>query len=267
VPPDPGALVRISELKKMLRPETVLVSVMYANNEIGTVEPIREIAKTVRHIRKERSMFPLIHTDATQAANYVSLRVPSLGVDLMTLNGSKIYAPRGTGALFIRRGVILAPIFHGGLQEGNVRPGTEHLAGAVSFAEALHITQKISEKESKRLRALQDFFFKELLKSFPDTIINGSREFRLPNNIHVTFPGFSSETLMLYLDARGISVSEKSACKADSGEPSHVLAALGTVSEDVAGSIRFSMGRTTTKEDIKKTIVALKEIRALLKKE
>jgi cysteine desulfurase len=267
LPVDSDGVVVISELKKLLRPETVLVSVMYANNEIGTVQPIREIAKTIRHFRKEQGVFPLFHTDATQAANYLSLRVPPLGVDLMTLNGSKIYAPRGTGAFFIRRGVELAPLMHGGLQEGSIRPGTEHVAGVVSFSEALIATQKISEKESKRLKIIQEYFFRELFKAFPDTISNGSREYRLPNNVHVTFPNFSSETLMLYLDARGISVSEKSACKASLEETSHVIAALGRKNSGISGSIRFSMGRTTTKEEIKKTIAVLKEIRALLKKQ
>jgi cysteine desulfurase len=263
-------IVDITEFKKLLRPETVLVSIMYANNEIGTVQPIREIAKVIRHFRKIQNSklkavsFPLFHTDATQAANYLSLRVPTLGVDVLTLNGSKIYGPRGTGALYVRRGIMLAPILYGGEQEGNRRPGTEHVPGAVAFAEALVQTQKVSLKEATRLAHIQKFFFSELFKVFPDIEINGSQKERLPNNVHVTFPGFQSEILMLYLDAKGIFVSEKSACKSESAEPSHVIAALGKISRSTDGSIRFSLGRTTTKDDIRSTVNALQEIRTIL---
>jgi cysteine desulfurase len=264
LPVDNEGIVLVQELKKMLRPETVLVSVMYANNEIGTIQPIREIAKTLRHARKEKGMFPLLHTDATQAGNYLPLRIPPLGVDLMTLNSSKIYGPKGVGALFVRDGIILSPLMHGGIQEGGFRPGTENVAGCVAFSRALAITQSMMKKESERLSSLQNFFFNELSKAFPDSVINGSRALRLPNNVHVSFPEISSETLTLYLDARGIYVSEKSACKASMEEPSHVITALGK--NTGMGSIRFSMGRSTTRNDIKRTIAALKDIRALIGK-
>ena len=185
----------------------------------------------------------------------------------MTLNGSKIYGPKGTGALFVSKSVAFGSLFHGGLQEGNRRPGTENVAGSVAFSEALTITQKMKEKEVQRLRKLQTFFFTKLKALFPDIEINGSQDERLPNNVHVTFPGLESETLMLYLDARGISVSEKSACKSESEEPSHVIGALGKKDGGRSGGIRFSLGRTTTKNDIIGTLKALEDIRALLHEE
>jgi cysteine desulfurase len=271
-PVDTEGVVIVSELTKLLNKNTVLVSVMHANNEIGTVQPIKEIAKTIRHFRKQLAVsskkvvvFPLFHTDATQAPNYLEIGVEKLGVDLMTLNGSKIYGPKGVGALYVKRGTPLRSVFSGGLQEKGLRPGTENLPAISAFAVALTIAQKIRIRESKRLQKIQTIFIKKLKQLFPQLIVNGSLVQRLPNNVNVTIPPYESEKLVLYLDAQGIYISEKSACKSTEPNASHVLESLG-VSDTTAGSIRFSMGRTTTISDISYVVASLKKIVEILNK-
>lgn len=265
-PVDTDGYIDLLELKKLITKDTVCVSVMHANNEIGTVQPIKEISKIIRQERKQRDTdFPIyFHTDACQSFVYKSISVEDLGVDLLTINSSKIYGPKGVGALYKKRNVALAPLFHGGVQEFGLRAGTENVPLIDAFSFAVEINEKIKEKESKRLSKLQTFFVGQLQKNFPSVVINGGLTDRLPNNVNITLPGFSSESLVLYLDSAGISVSEKSACKSDEEESSHVIQAISGNKDSTSGSIRFSFGRSTRKKDIKKILITLKRITNLL---
>ena len=256
-----NGIVDPKEIKKALTDRTMLVSVMYANNEIGTIQPIKEIAKEIRHFKKNKnSNFPLFHTDAVQATNHLDIFTPRLGVDLMTLNGSKIYGPKGIGALYVKRGTAIMPMMTGGDQERGLRAGTESAPLIAGFAEALLIARDEQQKESRRLAKLRDAFVKDLTTKIPNTVLNGDATIRLPNNVNVTIGGVESELLVIYLDAAGIAGSAKSACKATDPSPSHVLAAIGHDANAKEGSIRFSLGRQTTSADLKKVIVELKKI-------
>lgn len=297
-------IVDPKEIKKALKENTVLVSVQYANNEIGTIQPIREIAKVIRNYRKEKiekgrpfngtlvrhdsAESPLFHTDAAQAIQYCNINIQQLGVDLLSCNGSKIYGPRGSGVLFKKHGIPFTPVFYGGHQEGGVRPGTEDVASAVGLAKAFDITRAVADTETIRLTEIRDYFIDKLYKIIPDMVLHGSAIEHLPNNINISIPGYNSETVVIYLDAHGIRVSEKSACQSDSGVDSYVLEALGyarmvsparqslgvggsqTLSVPIpsgTGSIRFSLGRSTTMSDIDHTVATLRDILKLLKSE
>ncbi len=263
---DGNGIIKLDELKKALRKETVLVSVMYANNEIGTVEPIHEIAKIIRAWRKQNETpFPYFHTDACQAANYLSLHVERLGVDLLTLNGSKIYGPKGMGALFVRRGVPLSPLMYGGGQERELRPGTENVAGIVGLTEALKIAEKIKEKESKRLTTLRNHFISSVLNKIPGALLNGDPIMRIPNNMNISIPGIESDYLIIELDAHGISASARSACKSMDEEGSHVIMALGRGTIGTESGVRFTLGRSTTKKDTDYVIGVLPQLVKKLK--
>ncbi len=274
VPVDERGIVSVENIKKALRPETILVSAMYANNEIGSIQPIAEIGKMLLKWRKEQgSAYPYFHVDACQAPNYLSLNVEQLHADLLVLNGSKIYGPHGSGVLFKRRGVEFEPIMYGGGQEFGLRPGTEDVVRAVGFSEALASAVAMQEKEMKRMAELQDYFWKEIQKKIDGVKLNGpviarsevratkqskiaslpatvARNDRLPNNLNVSFKGCDAEALILYLDAQGIQCSTGSACTTDSLEPSHVLKACGYSEERAKSSVRFTLGRSTTKKDI-----------------
>ncbi|HAT68302.1 MAG: hypothetical protein A2481_01920 [Candidatus Yonathbacteria bacterium RIFOXYC2_FULL_47_9] len=248
----------LKELRKLITPETVLVSVMYANNEVGTIEPIRDIAKEIRHARKvNESLYPYFHTDAAQAANYLDLNVLSLGVDLMTLSSGKTYGPRGISALFVRRGVNVSPLMYGGEHEQGRRAGTEAVALASGFAEALHVAQKMKVKEFTRVQKIRDAFAKAILKKIPGSTINGDPEHALPNILNISIPDVDSEALVIYLDAAGVAVSGKSACTSASGESSHVLTALYGAQKGEKASVRFSLGRDTKKQDLDYVIKVL----------
>lgn len=255
-------IVDVKKLREALRPETVLVSVIYASNEIGVIQPIREIAKEIRHYKKHvlgnhESKYPLLHTDASQAPLYEDINLQTLHVDLMTLSSEKIYGPHGVGMLFVRTGTKLEKIIMGGSQEFDLRPGTENIPGISGFAKTLELAVTERESESARLREIQNYCFSELEKNFSGKfIVNGSRESRLPNNVNITFSNFDSELLVIELDAKGISVSEKSACNTEDTE-SYVIESLR--SSDT-GSIRISFGHTTRKNDIDCIIKSLQEI-------
>ncbi len=266
-------VINLEELKNALTMETVLVSVMHANNEIGTIQPIEEIAKIIRKWKKEHrgvirteksegdARYPLFHTDACQAANYCALRIPKLGVDLMTLNAAKVYGPKGIGLLYALRGVPLTPMIIGGHQERGRRAGTENVSGIIGFAHALHLAQVAREEESLRLSAIRDAGFALLEKITPHLVVNGSKTLRLPNNINFSIKGVDHEFLALALDARGFAVATKSACNELDAETSHVLESLG--GENKSG-IRLSLGRSTTLADIEAFAEALKEILATM---
>lgn len=256
LPVSQGGQVGVAELRKALRQETILVSVMYANNEIGAILPIADIGREILKWRKVRGTpYPYFHTDACQAAAYLDLNVEKLHVDLMSVNGSKIYGPKGIGILYKRRGVEIESLMYGGGQEFGLRPGTENVAGIVGFAKALSLVQREREKEWRRVEKLRDYFWQELQKSIGGVKLNGPQlektgVRRLPNNLNVTIPDIDAEALILYLDAIGVQCSSQSACSTDSDEVSHVLLASGLSTVEAKQSIRLTLGRGTTRNDI-----------------
>lgn len=245
--------ININEFKKALRPDTVLVSIMYANNEVGTIQPIGEIGREIlKHRKDNNTTFPYFHTDACQAAEYLTLDVEKLHVDLMTINGSKIYGPKGIGLLYVRRGVRLKPQVLGGAQERHLRAGTENVPAIIGLSRSLEIAKQDGQKENERLIKLTNYFFKELEEKIPKIKLNGPPigEARLPNNLNIAFEGVEGEALLLYLDEYGIMCSNGSACTSESVEPSHVLIAIGKEAKSAQSSIRFTLGRGTGKDDI-----------------
>jgi len=256
---DPEGLLDLEKLKQAITDKTILVSIMYANNEIGTVLDIKEAAKICR----EKGI--AFHTDACQGANYLTMDVRELGVDLMTLNGSKIYGPKGVGILYKKKDIKIEPIVYGGGQEFNLRSGTENVANIVGFAKALKETTMHKEEEIKRLTGLRDHLIEELLK-LPETKLNGHPKTRLPNNVNISFLNIEGESLILLLNEDGIFVSTGSACTSSSLEPSHVIVALGLPHELGHSSIRFTLGKDTTKEDIDYVIEKVKPHVEMLRK-
>lgn len=241
----------VEALKGLIDDATVLVSSMYANNEVGTVQPIREVSHLVQAIRKTRlaagNTTPLyLHTDACQAANYLDLHVARLGVDLLTINGGKIYGPKQSGALYVKGGLQLTPLIDGGGQERGLRSGTENVAANIGLARALDMAQSMRHDEVARVQALQTIFFKLLDQKLPQASVNGSLKYRLPNNVHLTLPGTDNERLLTQLDEAGVIAAAGSACSASNDTPSHVLRAMGLSDNDAQASLRFTMGRSTT---------------------
>lgn len=262
--PDRDGLITADQVIEALREDTILVSVMYANNEIGTIMPIAEIGKKIGAWRKEHSRPELVfHTDACQATGYLDLDVSRLGVDMLTFNGSKMYGPKGIGCLFVRRGLKLQPLQFGGAQERMIRPGTENVAGIVGMAKALELAQADKETEVQRLSDLRDRFIEAIQSSIAKTRLNGSTSQRLPNNVNISFMDIEGEALVLYLDSKGIYASTGSACTSASLDPSHVILALGLPYEVAHGSIRFTLGRSTTWEDL---AYVVEELPALVQK-
>lgn len=281
IPVEENGIVNPKDIRMALRPETILVSVMYVNNEIGTIQPLHEIAKMLRYYKKEvgrtQYSFPYLHTDACQGAQYCSLRAISLGVDIMSLDGSKIYGPRGCGVLYVRRGVSMHSIGYGGDQESGIRPGTENVASAVGFAKALADCQKNSDgerdTESARVQKLRDDLLvhiqAELGKKNIQISVNGDMHNRVPNNINICLPGIDSEFAVLKLDAHGIAVSSVTSCRSKKEDSSsYVVEALERVTDDVSriydkdkdghrktcsrSSLRITLGKYTTEKEIAK---------------
>jgi cysteine desulfurase len=251
VSPDRDGLIDPDKILEAITPQTILVSVMYANNEIGTIQPIAEIGNRIQKYRQDKNVPHLVfHTDACQASGWLDLNIEKLHVDLLTLNGSKMYGPKGVGLLYAKRGTKLEPLLYGGAQEKGIRPGTENMAGIVGMAKALEIVEAQRITESARLIPLRDHLIDGILQSVPRTRLNGHRTHRLPNNVNVSFIDIEGEALLLYLDAAGVYASTGSACTSASLDPSHVILALGFPYEVAHGSIRFSLGHTTTKDDM-----------------
>ena len=287
VPVEASGIVDPKKIKQAIKTNTVLVSVMYVNNEIGTIQPIQEIAKEIRHYRKNISEkvgpfdkvrpFPVFHSDATQAVNYLPIKVEKLGVDLMSFNGGKIYGPKSVGVLYIKRKTSLDPILWGGSQEFGLRPGTENISVIAGLAKALNVVEKTKEKEVKRLTKLRDYFVEKLfvLQKKQENFLsfNGDLKNRLPNNVNITISKIPSDLLVLEFSARGIYLSEKSACKSGEKAGSYVIRALHQESgkpsickKNDGGSLRFSFGRQTTKADIDHVLKSLSEILEKLKR-
>jgi len=257
-----NGIVSSRKIKEAIKENTVLVSVMYANNEIGTIEPIREIAKMIHaHKKESRKTFPYFHTDAAQAANYLDLNIEIMRVDLMTLDGSKIYGPKGVGVLYAKKGLELRPYIHGGGQERGLRSGTENVPAIVGIASALSLTQEMREKESARLVKLRDFFIAELEK-IPGLTVNGDKNARLPNNINICVRGLDAEFAVIQLNEKGIACSSVSACKnLSENSASYVIEALGEKGKECStSSLRLTLGRYTTKSDVEYALKIIKKI-------
>ena len=256
--------VRPQDVEAAIKENTVLVSIMYVNNEIGTIHPIKEISRIVRskkyQILDTKYEIPAVHTDAAQAPNYLDCDVENLGVDLLTFSGHKVYGPKGIGGLYIKKGTQIAPIITGGNQESGLRCGTENVPYIVGLGVAIEIAKKTQDKESVRLKKLQDYFIDEVLEKIAGSALNGSRENRISNNANFLFPGVSANNLLIALDREGIAASSGSTCTIKTVTPSEVLTAMGRREEEAKQSIRFTFGRETTKKDVDYTISALEKI-------
>jgi len=254
IPVRADGIVDIDALERLIDDDTILVSVMYANNEMGAIQPVHEVSQLVSKVRDARrkagNTLPLyLHTDASQAANYLDLHVSRLGADLMVLNGGKVYGPKQTAVLYARTGLATA-----------AHSGTENVSGVVGCAAALELAQTMRHDEARRLQTLQKLFFDLLAEKIPTSLINGSLRHRLPNNVHVTIPGQDNERLLMALDEADIMAAAGSACMASSEEPSHVLKAMGISETNAQASLRFTMGRGTTEAEIRRTVDVLAKL-------
>lgn len=268
-----NGIVKVNDLREALTENTILVSVMYANNEIGTVQPVKEIGRAIEEWKKEHgrthTSYPYFHIDACQAANYCNLDVVRLRAHLMTVNSSKVYGPKGVALLYKREGIVIEPVSFGGGQERSLRSGTESAALVYSFGIALKEAYEVQEKESARLRALRDYTKEKLAHTLPSIIFYGAWDdpkknnemIRLPNNINCRVPGISSEEMILRLDAKGFAVSHKSACASRETDGSYVVMALGVKEEEAMENIRISLGRSTTKKDMDALVLAMRDIK------
>ena len=256
---DENGVLKLDELKKAIRPTTILISVMFANNEIGTIQPIKEIGQ----IAKEHGI--LFHTDAVQAYGHVPINVDELNIDMMSASGHKINGPKGIGFLYIRTGVKIRSFIHGGAQERKRRAGTENVTGIVGFGKAAEIAAASMEERSKYESELRDYLMDRVMAEIPYARINGSRENRLPNNANFSFQFIEGESMLIMLDDKGICGSSGSACTSGSLDPSHVLLAIGLPHEIAHGSLRLTLSEETTKEDIDYTVDNLKAIVARLR--
>jgi cysteine desulfurase len=262
LPVDENGLVKVGELKKLIKDNTCLVSVMLANNEIGTVQPIMEIGQLLASLNKTRKQKIYFHTDATQAPAYVDCSVGKLVVDLMSLSAHKIYGPKGVGALYVKKGTPISPLMYGGGQEKKFRSGTYNVPGIVGFGEAIKLIadQKSRAAEIKRVKNLRDDLIRRIKKAIPNCRVNGDLKNRLPNNVNFVFPGVEGESVVLMLSQKNIMASTGSACSSGSLDPSHVLLAIGLPPEMAHGSLRLSLGRFTKKTDIDAVVKILPPI-------
>ncbi len=254
VPVDGRGLLKIDELKKAIRPDTILISIMYANNETGVIQPVAEIGK----IAREHKIY--FHTDAVQAVGKIQINVEKDNIDLLTLSAHKFYGPKGIGALYMRKGVVIDPLIHGGGQELNLRAGTENAAGIIGLAKALELANAAMEQESVREAKMRDRLEKGLIAAIPEGFVNGTGAPRLPNTLNLIFKYIEGESMLLFLDQKGIAASSGSACTSGSLDPSHVLLAMGVPHEFAHGSLRFSFGQRNTEEDVDKVLQVLPPI-------
>ncbi len=254
---DERGIISADVVKKAVTPKTRLVSIALANNELGTIQPLREIAAIVRAERQRRlasgDNTPIyLHSDASQGAGQIDIHVSRLGVDLLTLNAGKVYGPKQVGLLWAASHVRLAPQIVGGGQERGLRSGTENVAGTIGFARAMELAKRHRKSESERLRKLRDMLQAELTEAFADAIISGNQKRRLPGHLHISFPGVDAERLVFALEMRGVLVATGSACAANKGTRSHVLTAIGLAPEVADGSLRLTLGHLSTEENTKK---------------
>ncbi|MQF89467.1 MAG: cysteine desulfurase NifS [SAR202 cluster bacterium] len=260
LPVDADGMVLPEAVYNAINERTTLVTIMYGNNEIGTINPISEIAKTIKKRAGELSRTIVFHTDAVQAAGYLSLEVAELGVDLLSLSGHKFHGPKGTGVLYIKRGTPYLPLIHGGGQERERRSGTENIPGIIGLSLALDAANSAREETSQRCSALRDQIIESVLEQIPGSRLNGHATQRLPNNANFSFTGVEGEPILLGLDMAGIAASSGSACSSGSLEPSHVLLALGQSAEIARGSLRLTLGRDNTEEEVEYLLGVLVEL-------
>ena len=251
---DKDGFINLSELENSIKPNTILISIMFANNEIGTIEPIREISK----IAKKHNI--IFHTDAVQACGNVDIDVRKLGIDMLSLSGHKLYAPKGVGALYVKEGIEFEKFMDGGHQERDKRGGTENVAEIVGLGKAAELAKNNMEKYQEHLRTLRDYYIKNIEEKITDAKLNGPRENRLPGNANFSFPGINGEELLIHLDERGICASSGSACTTGSMDPSHVLVAIGLDKNMSKGALRTSFGEENTLEDVDFLVDSLVEI-------
>ena len=259
LPNDETGLVDPDDLKKAITDKTILVSIMHANNEIGTIEPVKDLGAVCREAGV------VFHTDAVQTFGHLPIDVMDMNVDLLSASAHKLYGPKGVGLLYIRKGVKLTPLLHGGDQERRRRASTLNVPGIAGFSQAVELAEKEMLSESVRLTALRDRFIRELLEMVPESRLNGHPVLRLPNNVNISFAYIEGESMLLNLDMEGIAASTGSACTSSSLEPSHVLTACGLPQVLAHGSLRFTTGRGTTKEEIDHVIKVLPPIIAKLR--
>jgi cysteine desulfurase len=244
LPVDRDGLVNVEDVRRAIRPETVLITIMLANNEIGTIQPIEEIGK----LASEKGI--VFHADAVQAAGKISIDVEKLGVDLLSISAHKFCGPKGVGALYVRKGTKLDPLMYGGHSERDRRPGTEDVAAIAGMGKAAELAHKNLPAEGERLRMLRDRLERGLLDRVPQSWVNGARAPRVPNTSNLTFPFIEGEAMVIALDLKGIACSMGAACSSGAVEPSHVLMALGLAAEDARATLRLSLGHQTTEEEI-----------------
>lgn len=254
LPVDERGFVNPKDLAEAIRPDTTLVSIMFANNEIGTIQPIKELAA----IAKEKGV--VFHTDAVQAMGNIDVKVNDLGIDLLSMSAHKFYGPKGVGALYIRKGVRVDNFIHGGAQERNKRAGTENVAGVVGMAAALKLAYENLDEYNSHLRKLSDRLIDSVMERIPHVRLNGDREKRLPGNVNLSFQFIEGESLLLMLDMKGIQASSGSACTSGSLDPSHVLLAIGLPHEIAHGSLRITFGEKNTEQDVDYIVDNLVEI-------
>ena len=259
LPVDENGLIDPAEVEKAIRPDTVLISIMLANNEIGTIQPIAKIGE----IAKKHQV--TLHTDAVQAVGAISVDVNELNVDLLTLTAHKIYGPKGIGALFVRKGTRIKPLIHGGSHERNLRAGTESVVQIIGLGKAAEIAQRELKEDRERITKLRDYIISEVLEKIPHSRLNGDSVHRLPNNVNMSFSFLEGEALLLMLDMKGIACSSGSACTSGSLDPSHVLLAIGLDHETAHGSLRITLGRHSTKVEADYLIQELPPIVARLR--
>jgi len=261
--PQKDGLVRVSDIEKAIQKNTLLISAMYVNNEIGTVQPIAEIGKIVKKNNLKKSLEKKIffHTDATQAVNYFDCKVEKLGVDMLSLSAHKIYGPKGVGALYVKKGTPIKPILNGGGQEKGLRSGTTNSCGIIGFGKAVALlSDKKNAQKNKETLELRNFLIEKILKEIPDSRLNGSREKRSPNNANFSFKNVEGESLLMMLDAEGLACSTGSACSSGSLEPSHVLLSIGLLPEEAHGSLRITLGRQNTQKEIENAVKIIKKV-------
>lgn len=260
VPVDKEGLVHPEDVEKAITDKTVLITIMHANNEIGTIQPIAEIGKIAR---KHGIYF---HTDAVQSVGKIPVDVKAMNVDMLSLSSHKLYGPKGIGALYIKKGVRLEPIIHGGGHERGLRPGTENVPAIVGLGKACEISEKNLDKDMEHLKKLRDKLIDSVLEQNEEAYLNGHRTQRLPGNVNFRFTGIEGESLILHLDSKGIAASTGSACSSIKLEPSAVLMAIGLKEVEAHGSLRLSLGRENTEEDVDYTIKSIKEVVDTLRK-
>ncbi len=253
-------IVRVSDLEDAITDKTILITIMHANNEIGTIQPIAEIGK----IARENKIY--FHTDAVQTVGKIPVNVEEMNVDMLSLSAHKVYGPKGIGALYVKKGVRLEPIIHGGGHEKGLRPGTENVSGIVGLGKACELAEKNLLEDTKYITNLRDKLIDGILNSIEQSYLDGHRTKRLPNNVNLRFTGIEGESLVLHLDSKGVAASTGSACSSKSLEPSHVLIALGLEHVEAHGSLRLTLGKENTEEEVDYVITAVKEVVETLRK-